>query len=245
MNFRLPTPGGIENVGSGLAQDFGFGWSIGAAYDFATAGVDGLTIGAVYKSSIEMTYDGQISDSAGRLGVTMSDTLEQPAEMGVGIAYVMGQHTFAFDYKKVKWSDTLGYGDVNWEDQDIYAFGYQFTQDNWALRAGYNYGSSPVTEQDASFNGMPTQAAQDAASVNFFNLLGFPATAEQHYTVGGTYSLTEAFSIDLAYVYSPTTTKTFDLGVYAAPPSMGGMGLESITTEHQENSVSFQLTYAF
>ena len=247
MNFILPTgPGTSINVGSGLAQDFGFGWSIGAAYDASTAGVDGLTIGAVYKSSIEMTYEGQIASAAGYFGLgDMGDTLEQPAEFGVGISYVMGQHTFAFDYKNVQWSDTLGYGYVEWEDQDVYAFGYQFTQDNWALRAGYNYGSSPVTEQDASFNGMPTQAAQKAASVNFFNLLGFPATAEQHYTVGGTYSLTEAFSIDLAYVYSPETSKTFDLGVYAAPPSMGGMGLESITTEHQEDSVSFQLTYAF
>ena len=166
MNFKLPTPGGVENVGNGngLAQDFGFGWSIGAAYDASSAGVDGLTIGAVYKSSIEMTYDGQIAHAAGYFGLgEMGDTLEQPAEFGVGISYVMGQHTFAFDYKNVQWSDTLGYGYVEWEDQDVYAFGYQFTQDNWALRAGYNYGSSPVTEQDASFNGMPTQAAHESS----------------------------------------------------------------------------------
>jgi long-chain fatty acid transport protein len=251
MNFKLPTPTGTENVGNGLAQDFGFGWSIGASYDFASAGMDGLTIGAVYKSSIEMEYNGQIASSAAYFGLgEMGDTLEQPAEFGIGLSYVMGQHTFAFDYKNIQWSDTLGYGYVGWEDQDVFAFGYQYAQDNWAIRAGYNYGESPVVNQDASFDGMPTPAAMKAASVNFFNLLGFPATAEQHYTLGGSYALTEAFSIDLAYVYSPTSTKTFDLGVYAAPPPQapgerGGMGLESITTEHQENSVSFQLTYAF
>jgi long-chain fatty acid transport protein len=193
-----------------------------------------------------MTYEGQIASSAAYFGLgEMGDTLEQPAEFGVGISYVMGQHTFAFDYKNIQWSDTLGYGYVGWEDQDVFAFGYQYEQDNWALRLGYNYGKSPVVNQDTSFNGMPTQAAMKAASVNFFNLLGFPATSEKHYTLGGTYALTEAFSIDLAYVYSPTSTKTFDLGVYAAPPSMGGMGLESITTEHQEDSVSFQLSYKF
>ena len=135
---------------------------------------------------------------------------------------------------------------LQWEDQNVFALGYQFAQDNWALRVGYNYGKSPIVEQDASFSRYAYKSyAQTAASVNFFNLLGFPATSEKHYTVGGTYALTEAFSIDLAYVYSPTSTKTFDLGVYAAPPSMGGMGLESITTEHQEDSVSFQLTYKF
>jgi len=228
MNFVLPTgPGTSINVGNGLAQDFGFGWSIGASYDFSASGVEGLTIGAVYKSSIEMTYEGQIANAAGYFGLgEMGDTLEQPAEYGLGIAYVMGQHTFAFDYKNIQWSDTKGYGFVEWQDQDVFAVGYQFTQDNWALRAGYNYGESPVVNQNININGMPTPAEMKASSVNFFNLLGFPATAEQHYTVGGTYALTEAFSIDLAYVYSPTSTKTFDLGVYAYPPSMGGMGLE-------------------
>ena len=246
MNFALPTSMDTADnisVGAGLAQDFGFGWSLGASYDASHAGVDGLTIGAVYKSSIEMTYEGQISHAAGYFGLgEMGDTLEQPAEFGVGISYITGQHTFAFDYKNIQWSDTLGYGYVEWEDQDVFALGYQFTQDNWALRAGYNYGKSPVVEQNTNTSDM--QAMAKASSVNFFNLLGFPATSEKHYTVGGTYALTEAFSVDLAYVYSPTSTKTFDIGVYAAPPP-NGMGLESITTEHEENSVSFQLTYSF
>ena len=242
MNYQLPTATGIANVGNGLAQDFGFGYNLGLAYDFTEDGVEGLTVGAVYKSSIEMTYDGQISDSASNFGLIMSDVLEQPAEIGVGISYVTGQHTFAFDYKQIQWSDAEGYGDVSWEDQDIFAVGYQYTQDNWALRAGYNYGSSAVVEQDTNFsNGM--QAAAKASAENFFNLLGFPATAEQHYTVGATYVFSDQFSLDLAYVYSPTNTETFDLGVFADPTQ--GMALQSIITEHQEDSVSFQLSYKF
>ena len=246
MNFVLPTPAGNMNIGNGLAQDFGFGWSIGASYDFSESGVEGLVLGAVYKSSIEMTYDGQIASSAAYFGLgDIGDTLEQPAEFGVGVSYVMGEHTFAFDYRNVQWSDSKGYSFVDWEDQDVWAVGYQYSRDNWALRIGYNYSKSPVVNQNASFSGMPTPEAMKAASVNFFNLLGFPATAEQHYTVGGTYAFNDTFSLDLAYVYSPTSTKTFDLGVYSAPPSMGGMGLESIRTEHQEDSVSFQLNYTF
>ena len=222
INFKMPNQGGgIDNIGSGLAQDFGFGYNLGVTYDFS----NGLTIGAVYKSSIEMTYDGAIESAAINFGINMSDTLEQPAEIGAGIAYVMGQHTFAFDYKKIKWSDAEGYADVAWEDQDVFAVGYQYSQDNWALRAGYNHASSAVVETNNP-------------SINMFNLLGFPAISEDHYSVGGTYAFNEQFSVDLAYVYSPESTKTFDV-------SMLGMGIDSLTTDHREDSLSFQLTYKF
>jgi len=155
----------------------------------------------------------------------VTDTLEQPEEYGVGIAYEMGQHTFAFDYKKIKWSDTKGYGDFGWEDSDVYAFGYQYTENEWTVRLGYNRADSAVVEVSDP-------------RLNFFNLLGFPANSEEHYTVGGSYEVTKAFSVDLAYVHSPSTTETFDIS------GMFGPGA-NISTDHTENSVSFQLAYKF
>ena len=41
------------NVGAGIAQDIEFGYSLGAAYDFSSAGISGLTFGLVYKSAIK------------------------------------------------------------------------------------------------------------------------------------------------------------------------------------------------
>jgi len=222
-----PTP---VNVGAGLAQDFGFGWNLGIAYDFTANGVEGLTLGALYKSSIEMTYDNQLSSATQPFanmglfgGQPMSDDLEQPEEYGVGIAYEMQGHTFAFDYKKIKWSDAKGYGDFGWDDSDVYAFGYAYTEAEWTVRLGYNYASSAVVE------GMDPR-------LNFFNLLGMPATQEKHYTVGASYDFTKQFSVDLAYVYAPKNTETFALGM---------MALDSITTSHSEDSISFQLAYKF
>lgn len=228
INYRMPTQtGSIANVGNGLAQDFGFGFNAGASYDFSQDGVKGLTIGVNYKSSIEMTYDGQLTTATGpfMLALPAGDTLEQPEEYGIGFAYEMAGHTIAFDYKKVNWSSAKGYGDFGWEDGDVYAFGYQYAQDNWAVRAGYNHSTSVVVE------GMDPR-------LNFFNLLGFPATAENHYTLGGTYEVSKSFSVDLAYVYEPTSTKTF---------STAGLGLpfSTLTTEHREDSLSFQLNYKF
>ncbi|MBT8348981.1 MAG: porin, partial [Sulfurovum sp.] len=225
--------------GAGLAQDFGFGYNVGVAYDFTANGVAGLTLGAQYKSAIEMNYDGQLTTAlkpfldpqAGPLDPlsSVTDTLEQPEEYGVGIAYEMGQHTFAFDYKKIKWSSAKGYQDFGWDDSDVYAFGYAYTENEWTVRLGYNHADSAVVE------------GQDPR-LNFFNLLGFPATAEKHYTVGGSYEVTKAFSIDLAYLYLDNTNDTFDIsGVYQQPAGSGGL----ISTDHEENSVSFQLVYTF
>jgi long-chain fatty acid transport protein len=226
-----------NNVGSGLAQDFGFGFNAGATYDFTRSGIEGLTLGAMYKSSIKMNYYGQLSTATqpfvpAIFPAAMADTLEQPAEYGVGLAYESGQHTIAFDYKKIKWSSVKGYKDFGWKDQNVYALGYQYSQDNWQLRTGFNYAKSAVVE-------MPGGATVPAsAAINFFNLVGFPATSEKHYTVGGTYEFTKSVSLDLSYVYSPKSTKTFKIGGLGMPPP-------AITTEHSENSASFQLTFKF
>ena len=223
------------SFGAGLAQDFGFGYNLGIAYDLSANGVAGLTLGAMYKSAIEMTYDNQLSTATSGFvppfPAPMGDDLEQPEEYGVGIAYEMGQHTFAFDYKKIKWSDAKGYGDFGWDDSDVYAFGYQYTENEWAVRLGYNYASSAVV--DNGYGGMSAAAA----AINMFNLLGFPATAEQHYTVGASYEFTNAFSLDLAYVYQKNNSETFDISALGMFPT--------ITTDHSEDSVSFQLCYKF
>ncbi len=226
---------------AGLDQEFGFGYNIGIAYDFAADGVPGLTVGATYKSSIEMDYDDQLASATAdfeAFGVVIGDTLEQPEEYGVGIAYEMGQHTFAFDYRKIKWSDAKGYGDgeFNWDDSNVYAVGYAYTENEWTIRLGYNHADSAVVEQDAS------GANAAGAAVNFFNLLGMPATGEDHYTVGASYEFSKMFSIDLAYVYQDKNTETFSL---EAMNNMNAMNPSSITTSHEENSISFQLAYKF
>jgi long-chain fatty acid transport protein len=217
---------GTPSSTKGVAQDFGAGYTVGAAYETA-----GLTVGASYKSAIDMKYDGQISQAmydftnmlnGGHGGMYGSDNLEQPAEMGVGVSYKMGQHTFAVDYKKIKWSDAKGYKDFKWEDQNVYMIGYQFAQDNYALRAGYNYAKSPIKEQSVGL-------------INTLNLLGFPAIIEKHYTVGGTYAFTKMTSLDLAYVYSPEKTDTY------ANMMPGG----TITTKHSQDAVTAQLNFNF
>jgi len=238
--------------GTGIAQDLNFGYSIGATYNFDIEELNGLTVGFVYKSKIDMDYSNQLSIATkpfvdfGIFPQAMQDNLEQPAELGIGIAYVMSQHTFAFDYRQVEWSEAKGYKDFGWTDQDVYAFGYEYMQDNWALRLGYNYAEQPIGEAPSGPQVIAPggYAMAGGNALNLFNLLGFPATSEDHYTVGGTYNVTDSFAIDLAYVYAPKTTTTMNT-IVGVNPMNGEMYTGPSTVEHTESSFSFQLTYSF
>jgi len=204
----------------GVAQDFGFGFNLGLAYE-----MEGFTVGATYKSAIDMEYKGQISRAMADFTQTdpsnYSDNLEQPSEIGIGISYTIEGNTIALDYKNIAWSSAAGYEDFGWEDQSVYAIGYEYATKNWAARLGYNYAESAVKENANTL-------------LNTLNLLGFPATVESHVTFGGTYAFSENVSADLAYVYA-----------LEAEESYTNMLMQKTTTTHSQSGVSFQLNYNF
>jgi len=218
----------------GVAQDFGFGYNLGVAYE-----VSDLTLGASYKSAIDMNYNGQIATAANTdfhlSGFT--DHLEQPAEIGIGTSYKMGNSTFAVDYKQIKWADAKGYKDFGWENQNVLILGYQYAQDNWAVRLGYNHGKNPIKEQNG--------ATYAGAAVNFFNLVGFPAIVENHYTLGGSWNLSKSTSVDLAYAYAPKTTQTYNTSMLTTALTTGAINSSSITTDHSQKALTAQLNFKF
>ncbi|MCK9373900.1 MAG: outer membrane protein transport protein [Sulfuricurvum sp.] len=234
MSMGYPAVSG----GAGVAQDLGFGYTAGVALEMSD-----LTLGASYKSAIDMEYKGQLTGALkafqnfGLLTSMTSDHLEQPAEIGVGASYKMAGNTFAIDYKQIKWSDAKGYKDFGWENQNVLALGYQFAQDNWALRAGYNHAKNPIKEHSAA-----GAAGGNGAALNMFNLLGFPATIVTHYTVGASYGFSKTTSLDLAYVYAPEVTDTYSMAAFAG---FGPMNPTSISTKHSQTSGSAQLNFKF
>ena len=219
----------VQN-GAGVAQDLKFGYNLGLAYE-----ISGLTIGAVYKSQIDMEYKGQISSAMAGFGVPYTnDKLSTPAEMGVGISYAMDEHTIAIDYKQIKWSDAKGYEDFQWDDQNVVTLGYEYAAKNWAVRLGYNYAESPINEQALGSMGSLASGADMAGLINTFNLLGFPAIVQSHYAVGGTYGISEQTSIDLALTYAPEVSETFK-NFYG----------QDVSTKHSQTGISVALNYDF
>ncbi|DAB30989.1 MAG TPA: aromatic hydrocarbon degradation protein [Sulfurimonas sp. UBA12504] len=222
------------NYGTGVAQDLKFGYNLGASYE-----ISGVTIGAVYKSQIDMEYEGVMSKTVNAFSTTgtyANDVLSTPAEMGIGASYTFSGNTIAIDYKRIKWSDAKGYQDFEWEDQNVLALGYQYATSDWAARVGYNYSKSPISEQTVVNPGtdVPNSAGLQPGTVNTFNLLGFPGIVESHITVGGTYNVSKQTSVDLAYAYAPEVTNTYK-----------NFAAQDITTKHSQSSVSAQVNFKF
>ena len=232
MVKNMAVPSGPED------SDTGFGYELGLSYE-----VDkGVTIGAVYKSEIAMTYKNVLSQSINAFGagpgttnttapIMSGDKLDQPAEYGVGVSYVSGANTIAADYRRVEWGSATGYADFAWDDQDIFSIGYEYATKGWALRAGYNYAKSPISEQSVTGTAQYTAAVQ-----NFFNLSGFPGVVESHYTFGGGYNMSDDLSIDCAVVYAAEEKNTYNTNA--------GLGADA-SVVHSQLGVTVGATYKF
>ena len=223
-------------VGDGQNQDFGFGVSLGAVYHFEA----GFNIGAMYKSEVKMDYGKSLSTATAPFSQLpgfpdIGDTLTQPAEYGIGLGYHNGPHGIALDWKRIAWGSAEGYKQFGWKDQDVFSIGYQYDAGNWSVRLGYNHATNPLTIYNSSMPGL--------AALDMFNLLGFPATAQDHLTAGGTYIFNENFSADFTVVYAFNEKNSADLSSL----QMGGQGfpLEEIRNEHSELGLSVQLNYKF
>ena len=206
-----------EHYGAGVSQDLAFGYNLGVAYEIA-----GVTMGATYVGQIDMDYTGQPG------GIT---ELSTPATMGIGASYKINEHTIALDYKQINWEDAKGYEDFGWKNQNVIALGYEYQANGWAARLGYNYAESPI--EDAGLAG---------TQINMFNLVGFPAITESHITLGGSYDISTQTSVDVAYVYSPESSETYDVVV---GQDSDGPIVSTLTTDHSQTGLSVQVNYNF
>ncbi len=165
-----------------------------------------LSMGATIQPQTSMSKFGKYKGMLAEQGKA-----DVPAQYGLGLAFKASPATVVgFDVVKIKWSGVksfanttpataptglvaAGYalGDDNgagfgWKDQTVYKLGVSHQLGKWNLRAGYNYGKTPV------------QADQ-----TFFNVLA-PAVTETHYTLGASWAVSSSTDISLAYMYSPT-----------------------------------------
>ncbi|MBN2824252.1 MAG: porin [Campylobacterales bacterium] len=215
-----PTTATPTSLGSGASEDFGFGFQVGAGYHLS----DMITIGAYYQSEVETEYENVFDFNFD--GAYDNLKLSQPAEYGVGIAFKSGDLTVTADYRKILWSEADGYDTFGWEDQDIFALGAAYNLGDLTLRAGYNYGESPLKDIGTL---LPTTAALQQNIM--FNMLGFPAFSDSHITAGFGYKMSEKLTLDVAYVYAPEVSIT-----------NAAMGLEA---SNEQNSLTFAIRYKF
>jgi len=187
------------NAGGGQSQTIGLGFQLGAGFRLS----DQIYAGLVYQSPVSMTYR-KVFDSNGD-GRFEDMKLQQPQEIALGAGVVLSKKLKAgADVRWINWGSAEGYKDFQWKDQWVYALGVEFKPDRrLSLRAGYNYGKSPIEggSKGNSLNSIPDFSAPFSDfNVAWFNLIGFPAISEHHLTLGAGYEFSPDLSVDFSYV---------------------------------------------
>ena len=201
-----PTEGYVTGNGNDYATGAGLrlGWR-GKFLD------ERLTLGATYATKVYMQkftkYKGLFAGGGG---------FDVPENYAIGIAFKPTDGlTLAMDVSRILYggvpsignrgpnkTDVPSFLDSNkflgldkgmgfgWRDQTVFKYGvdYKYNKD-WNFRAGYNYGKSPIPDDQLAFN------------------LLLPATVEDHFTAGFTYEVSPDSELTMAILYAPTKTQ--------------------------------------
>ena len=225
------------DLGAGSDWDYGFGVQGGAIFK----PINDLSLGLNFITPRKLAFkDVADFDNDGSLD---NLDLEAPLEIGGGVAYTFQKLLIEGDVKWLNWGDADGYKDFDWDNQWVFAIGAQFEPvSKLYLRAGYNYAKSPVKDNDG-FNGLQPKAVQGKTIQSqyyyeTFRLIGFPALAEHHITVGIGYDFTERFSLQIGYMHAFKN----DLDESGTDPFGNPVHIKSELTE---NSLDFGLVWRF
>lgn len=215
LNWRLTfsdPSGSVELPGAGYRYEsrlaYSFSGKAGLTYDLT----DEWAVAYSYTAISRLPLDGKISVNQGdpqyfrRAGVSTS--LSFPEQHFAGIAYKSGALTLSAQIGYIKWSNVLKTQNftldapwvatpigvntnrltfnTNWRDQPIYSAGIEYKPEQWAYRAGYNYGP----------------AAQTSSGLNPL----FPGISEHHAFVGLGRRFDGDIDVDFAIEYALPST---------------------------------------
>ncbi|MFZ5484429.1 MAG: OmpP1/FadL family transporter [Pseudomonadota bacterium] len=203
--------------GTGFAGKIGFVWKaspsvqVGGTYHSKTDMSDFKGNGTMTLGVTTGTGDNMDIPVPGKLAV---HDFQWPETFGLGVSFKPNDRTMiALDYKRLNWSDVMknfhmtftanssagnvGMGLANqtfeatlrqdWDDQDIFMLGVAYkTTDKLTLRGGVNLASNPIPE-------------------SITNPL-FPATIENHYTVGFGYEIDPSSEVNFSLAFAPEVT---------------------------------------
>ena len=236
IGLALPVDYGTLDLRSGSSSGFALGLLPGIIYK----PIENLSLGLTYTAPQKINYK-NVMNMGGSIN---SLELESPQQVSFGIAYDFFETGLVLeaDVKWLNWSNADGYQDFDWDDQTVFGIGAQYqATDKLVLRAGYNYAKNPVSEHN-NFNGQTMTTVQGITMPSYyyetFRIIGFPAIVEHHVTLGIGYQFTDAFSLDLGFVYALENTMTETGTDFAGLP----VELESTLSE---TSLDFGLTWRF
>jgi len=247
MCANAADPNTCWNAGGGQSQDFGIGAQLGIAYNIADFVFAGLT----YQTPLSMTYEDLFDSNADGVFEDMKLTQPQEIAFGIGIKPIDNLKIIA-DLRWLNWSKAKGYEHFQWKDQWVIAIGGEFKpMPKLALRTGYNYGKTPIRDE-SDLQGLPMSqnSIPDFDSpfgdfnIAFFNLIGFPAIAEHHITLGLGYNFTDKMGIDLAYTHA-FESKVTSKGTYYDMGACSAGCPTTVSATNAQNAVAVGINWRF
>jgi long-chain fatty acid transport protein len=191
------------------ATSFGYGATLGVKL----TPVERVSIGVAYETRSHF-QDFSFDVPGGKDKLRFDQP--QMATLGVSVRPLDGL-VIGADLEWINWSSTMGkdlprYSErqpttmpwnMAWKDQWVMKLGAQLTpMRGLDVRVGYNHGKKPLDRSRA------------------FENLVFPAVAEDHFTVGVGWAVTDAVTLQLGGMYSPEASIS---GANAGPPPGGQM----------------------
>ncbi|MDX9995159.1 MAG: outer membrane protein transport protein [Rhodocyclaceae bacterium] len=195
------TPGGRFDLPQN--QVFGWGVTAGAIWKLNKQ----MQLGVAWSSKQNMS-EFEWNTSAGKITMDM----DAPQTLAIGLAWKpMPGLLIEGDVKQIWFSDVLGTVAFNrpagyagnvpaaqpfgWSNQTVYALGVQKdVGDNMQVRAGFNYGKSPIGPEDVNAN------------------LGSLAVVEKHLSLGVSRKFNKKVTGSLSYVHAFKNSVTSNVG---------------------------------
>jgi long-chain fatty acid transport protein len=163
---------------------------------------DSLNVGVSYSPKISMSKFSQYAGLFAEAG-----SFDIPAEFTVGFSFqATPDITIAADYQSIKYGSVpaianpsnaaFQLGTANgpgfgWSDVNVVKIGVQWrASQKLTMRAGVNVGDNPVKSNDVTFNILA------------------PGVVTTHYTVGGTYAMSDKSEVTLSYMLAPSNSVT-------------------------------------
>jgi len=196
------TNGNLSNRGNDWS--YGAGFRLGGLHKFFK---NRLNFGWNYASRVYMTNFEKYSNLFAEHG-----DFDIPEHYALGLAYKFTDKlTVAADVQQINFSDVKSVGNpgpnpadpnnffppgfdvlgknnglgFGWNDQTVYKLGFNYdVDDTWSVRAGVNYGETPIPKSQV-----------------LFNMLA-PATVEKHITLGASYRPSTSIEWSVNYMHA-------------------------------------------
>lgn len=209
---------------NGYDDTHGWGARLGWTGHFG----DVLTLGASWQSKIKTggfrQYRGLFAEQGG---------FDIPENYGAGLAIKLHEQvTVAYDWQKIEYSGIASVGNsateggplgadngggFGWEDSEVSKLGLKYRiNKQFALRAGYSYGSQPIPESET-----------------FFNILA-PGVITRHATLGGSWAIAPASEISFHYTHGFEESVRGENSIAPGMPPAGMGGGEADITMKQD-----------